>query len=163
MGPLFDHYREPERNCRVRPCTTKEWFFYWLRWYVAGRVFEWYCATNMFFQGVQIFFYPDSVGKSAFKYLALPWGVLCSILLLSGVARIVALFVNGRSLHYGPHVRIAGCLLGSFIWTQMTIALFVLSFDTGFPSPGIPNWGLLAVWELAAAYQAGTDVKRRNS
>lgn len=164
-SPLKDGYSEMTQSIKRHvqsPRTPSEHFFHWLRWYVSGRTFEWFCATNMVAQGLLVFFFPIAVEKSAFKYLALPWEALFGILTVFGTLRIIALFVNGRSTEWGPRARIAGALLGSFIWAQMTIALFTLSLDTGYPSAGIPNWGLLTMWELAAAYQAGTDIRGRN-
>ncbi len=151
---------EPTGGFALMRLRVKQYFFYWLRWYVSGRTFEWFCASNMLGQGLLVFFYPIALEKSAFKYLAIDGRVLTLLFVTFGVARFAALFVNGRSAEFGPRVRIAGCLVGAFVWAQMTIALVLLSLETGYPSAGIPNWGLITAWELAAAYQAGTDVRR---
>lgn len=128
--------------------------------FVNCRVFEWTMALNMLGQGSMAVFYPESYTQSAFRYLAINITLLAVLLLVFGSLRIAALVVNGKSLVYGPTMRIAGCLAGCFIWSQMGLALIVLAFETQHPSPGIPNWIALTLGEIAAIYQAGASIGR---
>jgi hypothetical protein len=138
-----------------------------MRRYVEGRLFEWTMAVSMVLLSFEIFLWPQTLGASAFHWLVLflPSGFVGVFLLFVGVARLVALFINGRSLEYGPRVRAVGALAGAVMWAQFALALLMpfVTNEKAIPSPGIPFWFMFTFAELYSAYRAAGDVRERSA
>lgn len=137
-----------------------------MRRYVENRLFEWTMSLSMVLLSVEIFLWPRTLDASAFYWLVqvMPSGAVGIFLFCVGVARLAALFVNGRSMMYGPRVRAVGALAGAVMWAQFALALlmpFVMS-EKAIPSPGIPFWFLFTFAELYSAYRAAGDVRDRS-
>lgn len=130
---------------------------------IRERLVEWGMAAVMLLLALMIFIWPSSLTASAFRNLSLimPSSLIGVFFLLCGLARAVALIINGRSHVYGPRVRAWCCLGGAVIWSQMLIALVMIVPENDWvPSPGIPLWLVLTFLELISAYLAATDVRR---
>lgn len=130
---------------------------------IRERLIEWGMAAVMLLLAVMIFIWPRLLAASDFRNLALfmPSSAIGVFFLLCGIARTIALVINGRSSVYGPRIRAWGCLGGALIWSQMLIALVMIMPENDWvPSPGIPLWLVLTFLELISAYLAATDVRR---
>jgi hypothetical protein len=133
--------------------------------YIENRLFEWGMVFAMLLLALEIFLWPDTMSESAFKYLSatVSPGNLGLFFLVVGVARGIALIINGRSHLYGPRVRAIGALGGAIIWAEMVWALLMLLTETNVPSPGIPIYLSLTVCEMISSYRAATDVRNRST
>jgi hypothetical protein len=137
-----------------------------MRHYVEGRLFEWTMSSGMVLLAVEIFLWPKTLEASSFYWLVLflPGNFVGIFMLFIGVARIAALFANGRSMVHGPRVRAVGALAGAVMWAQMDLALAMpfISNERDIPSPGIPFWFMFTLAELYSAYRAAADVRDRS-
>jgi hypothetical protein len=79
------------------------------------------------------------------------WGMAAFCI---GVARITALFINGR-WRKSPQVRLVTSFLSAFIWTQIFLA--VISHDYNNPWHSIVVWFIIA--DVYAAFTAAMDAK----
>lgn len=132
----------PGRNCRNR-----EW--------------EWWAALSLLGIAAVIAVAPKAIEVGAFRYLlalGLKTNWLWALYFSVGLARVCALYANGKIPIYGPHIRAIGCVAGAFIWSAMVVALIRLSEDIGTPSIGLVPWGLAIVFELRALHRALKDV-----
>lgn len=129
------------------------------------RIFELATALMMFGQGMLILSFPDAIEASAYRYITLVmtgW-VCCALFLTLGVARIIALALNGHWHPYGAYIRAIGASLGAIMWSQMDAAL--ISATWAFretPSPGIPVYFMLAIFEVISMYRALAGAARKN-
>lgn len=138
-----------------------------MRAYVEGRLFEWTMSLAMVLLALEIFLWPRTLEASAFYWLVavMPSRFVGVFLLLVGAARLTALFINGRSMMYGPRIRAVGALAGAVMWAQFSLALlmpFVMS-EKAIPSPGIPFWFSFTFAEIYSAYRAASDVRNRST
>ncbi|MBR1150067.1 hypothetical protein [Bradyrhizobium sp. JYMT SZCCT0428] len=128
-----------------------------------NRLFELATTAMMLGLAVLIALWPDAIAASAFRYLLLvlspAWlgGGFC----IAGTLRLAALVANGSWPFYGPILRAIGALSGAMIWCQMCIALVLLIPNVGStPSPGIPVYLVLTIFELFSMYRALVLVNR---
>lgn len=86
------------------------------------------------------------------------WGVL---LLIAGLARFIALFINGSMEAITPWFRVAGSLIGfSLFFTIFSSIISARILEPGIPmSPGLIMYGLPACTEIAAMYLAVIDAR----
>lgn len=126
------------------------------------RLFEWVMTFIMLGMACTIVYAPETIGKSAFRYMLV---IVASPLAIGmffwivGAVRVVALLLNGHSPLWGPRLRAIGALGGALIWAWMAVALIYLTNDTGSPSLGIFNWVGLAAGEIISCARAGADVR----
>jgi hypothetical protein len=114
------------------------------------RQFELAMAVIMSGVGLLLFFSPGSLAVSSMKYLLDVISVAtCSALFFTaGIARIVALALNGNWVPGGAYVRACGAAIGAVMWSQWGAALYQLHL-TGKPiSPGVIVYGGLAFFEV---------------
>ena len=134
--------------------------------YLEGRLFEWTMTTAMILLSVEIFLWPQTLEASAFHWLVLvlPAEIIGVVMLFVGTSRATALFINGRSILYGPRIRAVGALVGAVMWAQFDLALLMpfLMNEKAIPSPGIPFWFTFTAAELYTVYRATTDVRNRS-
>ncbi len=130
-----------------------------MRWlnHFENRLFE--LATTMMMLGlaVHIAIWPQSIGSSAFRFIleVLNPAWLGIGFFAAGTLRLAALIANGAWPFYGPILRAVGALSGAMIWAQMSVALVLLIPNVGLiPSPGIPVYLVLALFELFSMYRA---------
>lgn len=121
------------------------------------RLYEMSMAIIMIGVGTLLFFSPHSLEASSMKYLLEVMSVwTCSTVFnVFGVARIVALALNGHWMPGGAYVRAGGAAVGALIWGQWAAALFELHLKTGSPiSPGVPVYAILAFFEAISYFRA---------
>lgn len=125
--------------------------------YFAWRMFEWCAALMLLGLALHIAMWPHSIGASSFRFILLFVGssMLGFMFFVAALIRIAALIANGSWPAWGPWLRAGGALMGSIIWAQMTLALLLLVPNVGTPpSPGIPVYAILAIFELISIYRA---------
>lgn len=79
------------------------------------------------------------------------WATIATVI---GLARIVALFING-TVRRSPHARAFGAFLSIFIWVQLGLGV-VFGDQVG---PGIAIFPWLALADMLNVYRACTDAK----
>lgn len=122
-----------------------------------NRLFELAMAVAMIALGLHLLIWPAALGASAFRFMVetLPPQFVSSVFFAFGMLRIAALIANGRWPVHGPKLRALGCLAGGCMWAQMDIALIALIPKVGSPpSPGIPVYAVLTIFELISFYRA---------
>ena len=130
-----------------------------LNYYVEGRLFEWTMALATLTCGIEFIIWPEALEESAFRFLLLTmtrYEVMFALVCV-GWSRMAALMLNGQTmfgLRLGPWVRAVCCVLSATMWVQFAIALSILSYSRGLPSPGLPFWIMFTLAELYAAYLA---------
>jgi hypothetical protein len=74
--------------------------------------------------------------------------LLSAFFLVAGIARIIALALNGNWMPWGAYVRAAGAAMGAFVWSQWGAAEFQLHL-AGLPiSRDVIVYGGLAFFEV---------------
>ena len=127
------------------------------------RIFELAMAVAQFGEGILLLFSPNSIQASSFHLMLNYFSDAASaaLFLFVGILRIVALFLNGRWMPNGAYVRIAGCIVGAFLWLQMAFALGIYNELDGLPlSPGIPIYVTLTIFEVVSIARAVHGLKR---
>lgn len=121
------------------------------------RLFELAMTVIMLGEALLLILSPASLAASSFHFMLETMSLTTCILLFStlGVARIVALALNGHWLPYGAYVRAVGAVFGALMWGQMAAALLEWGAHTMKPvSPGIPVYITLALFEIISMYRA---------
>lgn len=121
------------------------------------RFFEFATALVMFSVGVLLVFSPASLEASAMRYLLdlITVGTCAEVLTLAGLARVIALGLNGNWMPGGAYVRAGGAAVGAVMWGQWAAALFELHLKTGAPiSPGVPVYAILSLCEVVSYFWA---------
>lgn len=135
-----------------------------LKQHFPARAIEWLNAGALASWGLYVLLHPQMFTNPATRELfaglteitwgltadpALLWGLTA---LLVGLARAVALFVNGA---YGrtPLVRLGTSFASAFIWTQVIIGLM----HSGVPNTGLVVYSWLVVADIISAYRASQD------
>lgn len=125
-----------------------------------NRAIEWLTTCMMLGIAVSIAVTPQTVARGSFRYLlelGLTPAGLAVFFFLVGIARALALYLNGRWHPYGPRLRAGGALFGAMIWALMALALAYLTFETGTVSVGVPVYACLAGAEIYSCLRAGAD------
>ena len=120
------------------------------------RQFELAMAIIMSGVGMLLFLSPASLEASSMKYLLQVMRVetCATVFFLAGIARIVALALNGHWMPNGAYVRAGGAAVGAIMWSQWGAALLQLHF-TGHPiSPGVIVYSGLAFFEVISFSRA---------
>lgn len=107
-----------------------------------------------------IIFTPKTIEMGAFRFmLEAGWSatVIKAIFLAFGLARVSALYANGRWQPWGARLRALCAIAAAFMWFQMGLALALLTYVSGMLSIGIPVYAVLTVGELRSCYRAATD------
>lgn len=128
-----------------------------------NRLFEWMAAFMMIGISVVLMSSPNSIAFGTFKYIVdigVSQGAIAVILLVFGLLRFVALYVNGYWQPIGPRLR-AGCaLVAAIFWSQMLAALLLHSSDTQALSMAVPIYLFLTTGEIISCYRAAIDVRQ---
>ena len=127
------------------------------------RISELAMAVAQFGEGILLLFSPRSLQSSSFHLLLTFFSIgTCVVIFLGlGIARIIALALNGHWMPNGAYVRALGCVLGALMWTQMAVALAYYNWIIGAPlSPGIPIYVTLALLEVVSIYRAIHGLQR---
>lgn len=125
--------------------------------YVEGRAFEWVMSIAMFFAGVELLVWPNTISFGAFQWILLVMSqhFIAVFMILVGWLRMCGLMLNGQTIFgkpFGPYSRSVGSILSATMWVQFSFALFLSSLDRGAPSIGLPFWTMFTVGELYVAY-----------
>lgn len=130
-----------------------------------ARKLEWLMSGFLISWGLYVLFHPGlfhdartaelfsgmaAMAEMVGAYPALLWGGTAFV---TGVARTVALFING-AMTRTPMVRLIGCFVSMFIVTQVTVALW----NSGVPNTGLIVYPWLVVADLLSAFRATVDV-----
>lgn len=78
------------------------------------------------------------------------WGLIC---VLVGVARIGALWINGKHKRT-PMVRLVASFFSAFVLTQIVLGLW----NAGVPNTGLILYAVLILADLYSAFRASSDM-----
>lgn len=127
------------------------------------RMFELAMTVTMIGEALLLTFSPTSIEASSFRFMLQAMNApMCVILFASlGLARIVALGLNGHWHPYGAYIRAGGAVVGAFMWGQMCAALLEHGAAVGAPiSPGVPIYTTIALFEIISMYRALIGAKK---
>ncbi len=126
------------------------------------RLFETSMALSQIAIGVLLMLSPRSVGTSGMRYLVyyIPAELVMVTFLLVGIARMVALVLNGHWKPGGAYTRSIGAALGALLWTVWAAAFCQINIVEGVPlAPVIALLGVLVFFEVVSMYRALLGVK----
>lgn len=122
-------------------------------------------ALAMFMAGVELLIWDNVLTFGAFHWMlriiSQKW--IGTLLFFIGWIRVSALMFNGQMLFgrkFGWMIRAICAVLSASLWAQFALSLLELSITQGFPSVGIPFWGMFVFSELLVAYSIGAEWKR---
>lgn len=126
-------------------------------YYAEGRAFEWVMGLSMFFGGVEVMAYPDTISFGAFQWilLVMTQQFIGLFMIMVGWMRISGLLLNGQTIFnrpFGPYIRAVCSVLSASMWVQFALALIIAGYERGAPTIGIPFWTMFTVGELYVAY-----------
>lgn len=126
-------------------------------YYVEGRAFEWVMAIAMFFAGVELLIWSNTISFGAFQWILLVMSqqFIGLFMIVVGWMRMCGLMLNGQTVfnrQIGPYVRAVCSVLAATMWVQFAFALILSSLERGAPSIGLPFWAMFTVGELYVAY-----------
>jgi len=106
------------------------------------RLMEWLCASILFAMGVHLLAFPSTFYRPTMAALAsiLSYNAWVALFTLSGLARMVALWINGHWPEGTPQIRLVGAFLGTAIFGMMAGAFATVSSEsqtTINPSPSL--------------------------
>jgi hypothetical protein len=124
--------------------------------HLEHRLFELAMAVTMIGVGLFLMLSPGSVASSELHYLLDVMSVeTCSTLFfVAGIARIVALALNGNWMPGGAYTRAAGAAIGALLWGQWGAALYQLHLRGTPISPDLIIYSGLALFEVVSARRA---------
>lgn len=130
--------------------------------YCLNRLFEWMMAVSLLLMSVPMLFWPNTIEVGQFKYVlqVMTQRELFLLCFLSGALRVSFLAANGYLYRYGPRLRVAGAIIGSFFWLEMGLALVFMGIEINNLSPSVSLYGMLIVGEFVSIYRAMLDGKR---
>lgn len=134
--------------------------------YCRNRMQEWVAGAGVYLTGLMLLVWPTAFAQSQFSPILdiLPVSVIMPLCLVSGLARLLALYHNGAWPYWGPIIRAGAALIGAALLVSMGVALLVQVITTGRPmSPGVCWYTPLAIAELITCYRAASDVRYRIS
>lgn len=131
------------------------------QYYLDGRLFEWsFSACSLLF-GLVLLAVPSTSRGSIIRPLfdLVGWPAIGMIFLVVGVASVVALVVNGRSMSIGPRVRACCAIWRAALWSEFALAMTQVSYNEGHPSPMIIFFSVFTASEFYVVYRAVLDVR----
>lgn len=125
---------------------------------IHNRTIEWQHAIMMILLGIGLLFPMQSMTSAAFAPMVaimpeLIWGV---VFLITGVLRVIALYVNGSAPRGSPIARLFGAFVGVSIFSFMTVAFFNALPTALF---GVVYSFVMGMFELRVIYNATKDLK----
>lgn len=134
-----------------------------LRYYVAGRLFEWSMTVPMLVLSVATFFSPRTLQASAFQWVVtvMPVALIETLMFVIAWVALIGLLLNGHQVagrKIGPLIRAIAAVARAVIWAQFSLALMRLSVLQGYMSPGVPFWTMFVATELYVAFSAAGAV-----
>lgn len=106
------------------------------------RLMEWLCASILFAMGLHLLAFPSTFYRPSMTAMGsiLSYNAWVMILLVSGVSRMVALWINGRWPEGTPQIRLLGAFFGTAIFGVMAGAFASASAESQItinPSPSL--------------------------
>lgn len=82
------------------------------------------------------------------------------IVMLTGIVRLLALFINGyfRSFTYSPTIRFCASMIATVFWAMFTLGFFIAWQDNGGALTGIVAYGTISILELRNIYVSRVDM-----
>lgn len=122
----------------------------------AGRILEWYVATQLLMWGIILLAPAESFTASgAFADFPIPEERFGIIMLLLGIIRLGALIVNGAVPNVTPLVRVGGAFLGCGVWFYISMNLSA----SGHLGTWIAAWPLAFIAEFINMNRAAKDAR----
>lgn len=121
------------------------------------RVTDWLVSNILLTWGLLLFYVtPETWDGGFFSGLRVVAGqeTWATVAVVLGLARIVALFING-AMRRTPHVRAMGAFLSVFIWLQLTLGM--LNAETTGVGLAFYPWLFLA--DIYNVYRAAQDAR----
>ncbi|MES2697370.1 MAG: hypothetical protein V4773_28145 [Verrucomicrobiota bacterium] len=146
--------------------TKRQQFYYRLLIWASARLQdrspEWMSSLFMIVWGVSLMLPGNTLDGpqyAAFKRFGFTEDLWAFVFLGFGVARLTALYVNGRWPR-GPLIRIAGSIFGAISWLHVSNLLY----DAGWAERGVMNTGtgvyfIVAVFDFLGVLRAAVDVR----
>jgi hypothetical protein len=134
--------------------------------HLEKRLFEFAMTCIMLGEGIFLYFNAASIRESAFRYTLdmLSEATFMYLFFLFGLARLIAIILNGHWMPWGAIFRMGGAFIGALIWAQWCAALLVLKSKTGLPpSPGVVTYCVLALFEVVSMYRAYLGATKENA
>lgn len=132
---------------------------------LSDRTIEWFSAGVMMAWGLTLTLPGDLLsqpGFVAFHRFGATESFWATAFTAVGLARLVALFINGRWPRT-PHVRMIGAIFGALSWGQVAWLLYESSAMNNAPTPTGPAvYALLAAFEVFAINRAAFDARYHN-
>lgn len=130
-----------------------------LRYYVAGRLFEWSMTVPMLVLSAVTFYSPRTLEASAFAWIGavMPTPLIELFLFVISWTALIGLLLNGhqvRGMKIGPFIRAIAAVARAVMWAQFSLALIRLSILQGYMSPGVPFWTMFVATEFYVAFSA---------
>ncbi len=142
-----------------------EWTISLLLRHFEKRLFELAMAVIMLAESALLFSSPQSISESAFLYALemISTETFFWIFFLFGMARLIAITLNGHWMPWGAVLRCLGAFFGALMWAQWCAALFILNARSGMPiSPDVPVYAVLACFEIISMYRAILGAMKKN-
>lgn len=133
-------------------------------WSHAGvRFTEWLGAGPLLGVGYVLYAQPEALYLTPSFVLLAAWASAAAwsnMLMLCGLMRLIALFVNGtfKGFRHSPTIRFAASCAAAMFWTWFTIGIFTAWRDAGGSPTGIVAYGTLIALELRNAYVSRVDM-----
>lgn len=131
-----------------------------------GRATEWLTSCVMLGFAATLAMPGDMFDRNsfyAFRALGLEEGLLQFILLTIAIARLTALYINGR-WHRSPLFRCIGAIVGAFVFAFLSLSFAIPWLNLLWvgeivsPSTAVSTYGWLAIFEVLAAYRSAADL-----
>jgi hypothetical protein len=83
----------------------------------------------------------------------------------SGLARLFALTINGtfRGFVFSPHIRAAASLIGTGVWSQVSLGFFIAWLTVGGAPSGVIAfaWSTMVLLEIVNTHRSWSDVGKQ--
>lgn len=121
------------------------------------RVLDWLLSAMLFSWGIALFEVDPRIWSlptfSGLSNLApqYTWAAVATVI---GLARVIALFING-AIRRSPHLRLIGAGLSVFIWVQLSLGIMF----SQYVGPGIALFPWLAFADIFNVHRAAKDAR----
>ena len=133
--------------------------------FIEGRIFEFASSFILLGLAFHLQIWPNSVSAGSFHELVhyINPSLLGVFFGLFGALRLSALIANGTWYVIGPWLRAIGALAAAMMFGNMVGSLYQYDLLMSLPpSPEIPVYSVLALFELISMYRALALVGKRN-
>ncbi len=127
------------------------------------RLMEWLCASILFAMGVHLLAFPSTFYRPTMAAISfMSYNAWVAIFLVSGLSRMVALWINGHWPEGTPQIRLIGALFGTAIFGMLAGAFATVSAESQLtinpsPSLAVTVYLVLMVGEIVSCGFAISD------